>query len=435
MTQPDNAIELFIEAAVWHGTLDDAERLRIEHPSLAASSLACAAIFGDLDAIKNHIACDTTAVSAPVGRMGATPLVLLCMSKYLRFNPERSPAFNAVAQALFEAGADANEGFWAGDNPREFESALYGAAAIVRDPALTKQLLDRGANANDEEVTYHTPEGYDLRTLQIMVKHGSLSAESLATMLLRKIDWHDGPGIRYLLDAGADPNFMTRWGRAALQSAVLRDNNISIIDTLLDAGADATARVNGHDVAALAARRGRGDVLRSLERRGINAHLEGIDTLIAACALADEDLVAVLIGAHPSLQMDLFARGDVCIAEFAGNGNTAGVACLLDLGVSIEAPYQGDGYYNIAPGSTPLIVAAWRARHETVQLLIDRGADVNARDGKGRTALMRAVEACVSSYWAYERSPESVRLLLLAGAHKDDISHPSGYAEVDALLE
>jgi hypothetical protein len=47
---------------------------------------------------------------------------------------------------------------------------------------------------------------------------------------------------------------------------------------------------------------------------------------------------------------------------------------------------------------------------------------------------MLAVRACVDSYWAGRRSPESVKALLDAGARVTGFAIPSGYADVDALL-
>jgi len=59
---------------------------------------------------------------------------------------------------------------------------------------------------------------------------------------------------------------------------------------------------------------------------------------------------------------------------------------------------------------------------------------VNARDGNARSPLVLAIKACVDSYWTERRSPESVEVLLRAGASPRDVRGPSGYAAVDELL-
>ncbi|MGQ0737292.1 MAG: hypothetical protein ACT4QD_27055 [Acidobacteriota bacterium] len=129
------------------------------------------------------------------------------------------------------------------------------------------------------------------------------------------------------------------------------------------------------------------------------------------------------------------AEGGEVLAQFAGVGNTSGVARLLDLGLPVPALHaDGDGYFDVAPKSTALHVAAWRARPKTVALLIERGAPIELCDGKGRTALALAVRACVDSYWVERRSPDSVAALLEAGASPAGVAYPSGYDEVDLLL-
>ena len=141
------------------------------------------------------------------------------------------------------------------------------------------------------------------------------------------------------------------------------------------------------------------------------------------------------MASEPGLASELRAEGGKLLTEFAGNGNTDGVRHLLELGVDIAARFnEGDGYFDIAPASTALHVAAWRARHSTVKLLIERGAPINLPDGKGRTPLALAVRACVDSYWKDRRSPESVQTLLQAGASVDRMLFPSGYTKVDELL-
>jgi hypothetical protein len=127
--------------------------------------------------------------------------------------------------------------------------------------------------------------------------------------------------------------------------------------------------------------------------------------------------------------------GGKLLAEFAGNGNTRGVACLLELGVPVDARFvEGDGYWSVAPSSTALHVAAWRCCHDVVRLLIEHGADLNVKDDRGRTPLVLAIKACVDSYWTESRSTESIAPLLAAGASTDGVTLPTGYDEADALI-
>ena len=293
-------------------------------------------------------------------------------------------------------------------------------------------------------MVYHTPEGWDNDALKVLVQSGRLNDESLATILLRKTDWHDREGIQWLLEQGVNPNLRTRWGKTALHNAVLSDNALEIFERLLDHGADPTlagARpdvfrsASGKSAVSLAARRGRGDVLDLFERRGVPIELHGIERLIAACARNDAAHARSIAEREPRLVSEVRAAGGKLLAEFAGNGNTDGVRHLLDLGVEVRALYEGDGYFDIAKDSTALHVAAWRARHATVKLLIERGAPIDARDGKERTPLALAVRACVDSYWKDRRSPESVEALLRAGASVTGVAFPSGYSDVDELLK
>ena len=429
------------------GTLERANAILAAHPEVTSGDIHAAAILGDEAGVRRFLAIDAGNATARGGPRGWDALTHLCFSRYLRLDRARSDGFVRAATALLDGGASANTG-WTEKHHQpepEWESALYGAAGVAHHPELTRLLLERGADPNDGETPYHAPETRDNAALKILVESGKLTNESLTTILLRKTDWHDYEGITWLLEHGVDPNLTSRWGKTALHNAILRDNDLEIIELLLDHGSDpaliatrpdrSPGPSSGQSAVAMAARRGRGDVLEAFERRGIPMKLHDVERLLAACARNDTEAVLAIAAHEPQLVGDLRADGGRFLATFAGVGNTDGVRHLLDLGVAVGALFaEGDEYFDVAKNSMALHVAAWRANHATVRLLIERGSPIDVPDGKGRTPLALAVRACVDSYWAYRRTPESVQALLDAGASVKGVAFPSGYAEVDELL-
>ena len=421
------------------GTLERAAEILAAHPEVATASIHTVAVLGDEATVRGLLATDAAAATARGGPWGWDALTHLCFSRYLRLDRARSEGFVRTAAALLDAGADPNTGFFEETHQphREWESALYGVAGIAHDPDLTRLMLERGADPNDAETPYHAPETRDNRVIEVLLDSGKLTANSLATMLLRKADWHDYEGLRLLLAHGVDPNHTGRWPHSTLHHAVRRDNALRNIELLLDHGADPT-RVSAQDhlsAIELAARRGRGDVLAALERRGVPIELHGLSRLLAACTRGDDAGARALIATEPDLVPQLLERGGEELAIFAGVGNADGVRLLLDLGVPVAAEWvQGDGYFGTPPDSTALHLAAWRMRHAVVRLLLAQGAVVEAVDGAGHTPLQLAVRACVDSWWMEMRTPDSVQALLDAGASVAGVRYPSGYDAVDELL-
>jgi len=422
----------FLQAAIWHGSLDRASEMLAANPELATASIHTAAVVGDDAAVREFLSRDPASAGALAPPFDGTPLAYLGLSRFLRLDPNRSEGFLRAAMALLDAGADPNGGFW---NEGEFETPMYGAAGVAHHAPLTRLLLERGADPNDVEVVYHSPETDDFAAMALVVETGRVTPENLAVMLIRKHDWHDLEGVRYLLQHGADANGVWNRRSSPLHHAIARDNDLEIIELLVDYGADPTVALGDMTGIARAAHRGRRDLLELFRKRGFPIELGGVDRLIAACALDEKERIRTIRQQEPALVAELLAQGGRLLAEFAATANDAGVENLLDLGVPIEARYEGDGYFGIAPGSPALHVASWRAWHRTVKTLIARGADVNARDGKAQSPLMLAINACVDSYWKYRRKPDSILALLEAGASPEGIPLPTGYDEADRLIE
>src|SRR5581483_5104161 len=195
---------------------------------------------------------------------------------------------------------------------------------------------------NDEETCYHAPETYNNTVMKILIDSGRCNERSLAWLAARKADWHDEKGLLLALEGGANPNYMTQWKHTPFQHSIRRDNGLVMIEMFLDHGADPHLRnADGRNAFQMAAYHGRGDILRNFASRGFAPNFDGptpaLDTIVAACALADLPQARTLIAASPGLQPQLLHIGGSLLARFAGAANIEGVRTLLDLGVPVDA--------------------------------------------------------------------------------------------------
>ena len=164
-------------------------------------------------------------------------------------------------------------------------------------------------------------------------------------------------------------------GRTALIVAASRFGSAAVVKLLLDRGASASASTANRTTALrLAAGTGEVEVMRLLIEGGANLKADAAAALTQALLAKCRACVDMVIQ-----QVDQRSLGDTLVT-MARWGDIDAVRLLLDRGADVNAR-DGDG-------RTALMLACYSDTYaaDVVRLLIERGADVNARTPSGDTA-------------------------------------------------
>jgi ankyrin repeat protein len=201
----------------------------------------------------------------------------------------------------------------------------------------------------------------------------------------------DAQKIRLLVGHGADVKTQSKLGRTALILAAKRSGSAALVSWLLANGADAGARDTNQDTA-----------------------------LDMAARTGDVEAVRVLIGNKNQF-------GNSVLPNAVKSKQVAVVQMMLAKGADVHAAVSLQRQMRNGPiaigNMTPLMWAAAFGSPEMIGLLLDAGADVNAKDVRGMTPLMLAV--------ASETQDVGVlKLLLRAGADVNVVSN-SGETALD----
>jgi uncharacterized protein len=202
-----------------------------------------------------------------------------------------------------------------------------------------------------------------------------------------------GALARRLIAAGASLQARDRAGAMPLAHAA-RGGHAALVARFLVEGAAIDARdLNGATALYAAAEAERPATVAALLANGADPNLTGrsdVSPLAAAAFRGNDRIVELLLsrGADPD-HMD--ATGKTPLIYAAARGFAPIVRRLLDAGVDAKARHGND-----------LTALMWAAGHEdgvgaaaaveVVELLIARGAAIDAADNRGRTALMIAAE-------------------------------------------
>jgi len=350
-------------------------------------------------------------------RYGVTPLSLACTN-----------GNGALVELLLKAGADANGALPGGETP-------LMTAARVGSLGAVKSLLARGAavDARDQRrgqtaLMWAAAEGH-ADVVQTLIELGAdarLRLSSGFTPLLFAIREGRSSVVRVLLKAGADVNepvpmdrkrgFGGRLPPAGASPLLLAVTNahFQLAAELLDAGADPNASLTGYTVL---------HAITSVRKPGVGDNDPAPE---GSGSLSSIELVKKLVAAGANVNARMTRRANLANTRFNEIGATPFMLAALTADAELLktlAALGADTKLPNADNTTALMAAAGLATRspgedagtepevlEALQVLLDLGADINAVDNNGETAMHAA---------AYKNLPHVVRFLASKGAAID----------------
>ena len=232
-------------------------------------------------------------------------------------------------------------------------------------------------------------------------------------------------GARVLLEHGADPSDRQPDGLTAVQLAAYSgQEKVGIL--LLDKGADPNPADIGYTALHAAVLRSEVELVKALLAHGANPNVKLTKGTPIRRETTDYNLPKTLIGITPYLLaakfcepaiMDALAKGGADVkatfnnganalmlaaGQGAGNGSRRGIAAI-DFGkpepessvlaaVQVAVKHGADVNAPASGGDTALHIAASQAQPSVVKFLVESGARVDAKNGRGQTPLQSAIE-------------------------------------------
>ena len=358
----------------------------------------------------------------------------------------------AVVEALLTADADINAA------TTELQGTALMWAVTQSHDDVVRALLDRGANAHTSTADGFTPllfaaAGGDIEVAESLIGAGvdinDTGVDGTHALPYAIVNGHNEFAL-FLLRHGADPagsmgqisalhaaagsigTWLGDWSREHGFGERFRGRNLtadqrmSLVQALLEHGADPNVRIgtSAMFMSYIAHPRegaferfacGTGD-LRGATPLWVAAHManrdgDGAVEVIRTLLSADADQhLTTDDGTTPLMAAAGLGRGTYTPTEPRGvrsEGAEAAVKILTEAGADINAINEAD--------FTALHGAAFRGNNEIIEYLVAGGADIDARDFRGRTAY-RIAEGAKQSF-QFQTWPETAALLKDLGAN------------------
>ena len=412
------AVDEFVRCATG-GARDPALRLLKRYEGIARANLFTELVLGDADAVGARLTSDPDAAVRAGGVRNWEPLLYVCHTCLHRDSPDAAAGLVRIARELLRRGANPNAEYHWNWHPELPRTALWGTLIAMDHVELAEVLLENGADRTDGVTTHIAAGSGNVRALKLLNRFGvNVNGIPGGVPPLRYIlGWAVSqgiPGIRWLLDHGADPNLVwAQSGDAALHIAAQRWD-VQMVELLVSHGADIhQRRSDGRTAFAVAALHGNQEIAAWLLRHGAKDELSVLERFVSACTSGDRPRAVSMLDNHPNLRAELRLEHHLMMHVPAERGDTKVIETMLACGF--------DPNVKDPDGVTALHRAAMAGRVEAVRALLSHEASVDAQDNMfAATPLVWACEG-----WSHDPRQsgtdhvEVARLLLAAGSPRE----------------